>query len=102
MSSRTIRLLLFYLLWSSFPSFSGTQQPLSDSARQIVVVTSGDTAGKISTPSKSAAQDSSSWFEKNPAQTALLGAIIGAIATLLGLQTIKKARKFSKAAKQGE
>ncbi|MCK6622982.1 MAG: SUMF1/EgtB/PvdO family nonheme iron enzyme [Calditrichaceae bacterium] len=68
-----------------------------------------DTAHETSQAEKAATGDDSSlfhWIEKRPALIGLIGAIIGAVATLIGvflaLQTKKKARKFARAAREGE
>ncbi len=93
--------IILLVFWGVHSSLVHSAQIVPDSARTsslAAIASVRDT----SLSHKTAVKDSTSWFEKHPALTGLFGAIIGALVALLGLQTIKKARKFAKAAKQGE
>lgn len=77
--SVTTRFLLFFLIAFFLPGASRASQTPPDSTPQSGTVAVDSTIKQA----KSAVPDSPSWFEKNPALTALLGVIIGALVTAL-------------------
>jgi formylglycine-generating enzyme required for sulfatase activity len=83
------------------PAFSAFQDSTQVHKIAISEIAQGD-----STKAEIPQQISKSWFERNPALVALIGALFGAVATLIGVlinhQTKRKVEKFARAEKRAQ